>query len=372
MVSQLRALLTQRRVVFIGFGFQDQEVLRVLKLVGRLCSPARPAFAFLHGIWGKEHREERRELLELYNVDVIPYLVEGNSHRQLHDLLETYGSFVLRRSQRFGRTTHTCPSYDPETTGLLIYNQALGGGLRLAQDVLGSIIQARILSLLQFRGSQSIDAIYSDIRERAAAISPGEQVDSGSTRQVDEQIRELERQGYIGVDERSQARTIELTTQGAELAKNQAARAERLSEQFSASVSSRVGQRGISSAVALARVAGVVESFLKECVQRRSLGVAIMWGSSLSDTRSYQMVALMQALPEFLEGLENSDEAKVVIRVVTDVFARPTEAERTYLGLLLQAQFGLHLLGYDPSTLRARSHELARTLFLIDSPRLFP
>lgn len=48
-LAQLKGLLAHRRVVFIGFGFQDPEVVRLLRRVGRLCNPARPAFAFLHG-----------------------------------------------------------------------------------------------------------------------------------------------------------------------------------------------------------------------------------------------------------------------------------------------------------------------------------
>jgi len=128
-VVQLRGLLAQRRVVFIGFGFQDPEVIRLLRRVGRLSNPARPVYGFLSGLSGARHDAERRELLDSYNVDIIPYGVIGDSHDQLLSLLDVYGALVLRRSLRFGQPALPCPSYDPETTGLLIYNElCLQGG----------------------------------------------------------------------------------------------------------------------------------------------------------------------------------------------------------------------------------------------------
>lgn len=81
-IDQLRSLLAHRRVVFIGFGFKDVEVTRLLRQVGTFCSPARPAYAFLSDIAGGEHSDDRKELLERYNVDVIPYRVRRGSHRE--------------------------------------------------------------------------------------------------------------------------------------------------------------------------------------------------------------------------------------------------------------------------------------------------
>jgi hypothetical protein len=135
-IVQLRGLLAQRRVVFIGFGFQDPEVTRLLKRVERLSNPARPLYAFLSGLSSAKHDVERRELLDSYNVDVIPYEVIGNSHEQLSDLLDVYGSFVLRRSLKLGQPARACPCYDPETTGLLVYNELC---LREGPSVSGNI-----------------------------------------------------------------------------------------------------------------------------------------------------------------------------------------------------------------------------------------
>ena len=100
--EKLRGLLTHKRIVFVGFGFEDPEIKRLLKHIGKLCSPAYPAFAFLSGIYGTEYEQERIELLEKYNVDVIPYQEINCSHGQLHQLFD-FGSLWIP-----GRCSQKC------------------------------------------------------------------------------------------------------------------------------------------------------------------------------------------------------------------------------------------------------------------------
>ena len=165
--EKLRGLLTHKRIVFVGFGFEDLEIKRLLKHIGKLCSPAYPAFAFLSGIYGTEYEQERIELLEKYNVDVIPYQGINRSHEQLHQLFDFYNSFVLSRSLKFGQPTRPCPSYDPETTSLLVYNElALRNESNVTENVLKSLLKSRILSLLQYRESITIEELCLDLDEK--------------------------------------------------------------------------------------------------------------------------------------------------------------------------------------------------------------
>jgi hypothetical protein len=73
--SQLKSLLSQHHLVLIGFGFNDIEIKRILKLVGKCTNPARPIIAFIEGLDSPANFEKRKELLEQYNIDVIPYQV---------------------------------------------------------------------------------------------------------------------------------------------------------------------------------------------------------------------------------------------------------------------------------------------------------
>ena len=165
--NQLKSLLTQKRVVFVGFSFDDAELQRLLRVANLYSNPARPAFAFLSGLGGSDGEQKRIELLERFNVDVIPYEVIDDSHAQLSRLLRVYGSFILKRSQKFGQPARPCPSYHPETTSLLVYNKmAATKSLDIEGDTLGSLLKARVVSLIKLKGPQTF--------EELATTSPSE------------------------------------------------------------------------------------------------------------------------------------------------------------------------------------------------------
>ena len=377
MVSQLRALLAQRRVLFVGFGFEDYEVIRLLKLVGRLCSPARPAFALLSGLSGTEHEAERLELLEKYNVDVIPYRVFNGSHDQLLQFLEVYSALVLRRSLRFGQPERPCPSYDPETTGLMIYNQmALRHHDQPAGEVLESLLKARILALLKYRGPSSIGSLVSDLAERVRLVQGVERSKlfyTDGVAVINKCLNDLKGSGLVELPaERTPASIVSLSSIGIHNLEEQAAKAKRMSEQFSATLDDRVRGSFPDNAESRSRVANAAECFLMECIKRRALGVAMVWNSPRVEFQQYHIVALLQSLPEFLQQVSGVDEGRALVRLVEDVLARPTNAEMNYLGIVLQSEFGVNLLGYDPDTVKARIEELSNTLFLIDSSTLIP
>jgi hypothetical protein len=155
--TQLKGFLTQNRVLFVGFSFDDTELQRLLRVVALYSNPARPAYAFLSGLTGAAGEQKRVELLERFNVDVIPYDIVNNSHDNLRRLIGVYSSFILKRNQKFGQPERPCPSYHHETTSLLVYNKlAASKTLDIRDDTLGSILKARVISLLKFKRSANI------------------------------------------------------------------------------------------------------------------------------------------------------------------------------------------------------------------------
>jgi hypothetical protein len=377
MVVQLKGLLAQRRVVFIGFGFEDYEVMRLLKLVGLLCNPARPAFAFLSGLSSSEHESERLDLLEKYNVDVIPYRTFNGSHEQLLQLLEAYGALILRRSQRFGQPERECPTYDPETTGLMVYNQlVMRQQGQLTERAVGSLLKARILSLLKFRGPCSVASLVADLSERFRLIQGVGRLASAQQSELAFMNECLDGLVADGLIETSGERTVDsvvaLSKIGLEYIDDQAAKATRLSEQFSSCLVDRARESFPDDVEPAGRVARASECFLKDCIRRRALGVAMAWYSPRMEFKQYHIVGLLQALPEFLQQVANFQEGLALVRLIKEVLSRPSEAEIKYLSICLQAQFGVNLLGYDRDTIKARTQEIANTLFLIDSSTLIP
>jgi hypothetical protein len=379
---QLLALLTQRRVVFIGFGFGDPELQRILKVVARYTSPTQPIFAFLSGTRSPDEEASRLELLQLYNVDVIPYEVVDGSHGALTDLINNiYGPFVLRRSLRFGRPSRTCPSYDPETTGLLVYNElALRGGAPVAQDALGTLVRARVLALLRHGGPATIDELTQDLlertrclREASPAIDAARVDRDAAANSLSTAIAELEDLRLVEGLNGLLGPAVQLTPEGERLTQEQAAAAQLMTQQFAASLESRAkSAEPLLEREARCRIASVAQAFLQDCATRRALGVAMAWYSPEVDFRSYHIVGLLQGLSGYAEELTDADEGKVLVDIIKSILAHPSEAEAKYMGSLMQARFGLCLMGFDPETVAARTRELSRTLFLLDSTTLIP
>ncbi len=365
---QLRALLAQRRVVFLGFGFKDPEVMRLLKRVGRMLNPARPVLGFLGGLLAAEHSDQRRELLDKYNVNVISYNIENGSHRQLVDLLNVYGGLILKRSLKFGHAEQPCPSYDPETTGLLIYNElCMKGQAKVSGDIIGTLLRARILSSLKYKVNCTKEGIVTDLNDRTKLMKLNPRSRDEVSLEVQAVLDELNQSGLV---QPSGDDALKLTQKGRDAVEHHSSQAELYSAQFVASLKSRAGELLPGQPEAAARVARGSEAFIKDCVICRSLGVAMAQLPISSLTRNYHMVALLQNLPKYMEQLEGTDEAIALSTLVQSVFAAPKDSESKYIGMALQAQFGVHLLGYDPPTLQVRARELSETSFLVDSSTL--
>jgi len=367
--THLKAFLLQRRIIFFGYGFQDFELNRLLKLASRYCSPARPAYAFLSGLAGTNYDHERHDLLEKYNVDVIPYSVSNESHRQLQELFDVYNAFVLRRSLHFGKPTRTVPSYDPETTSLLTYNQlVLRHQANVSDEGLELLLRARILSMLEHKGICTSHELEKELAARANLLH-GQKPDSSGHPAAKEIARVLSTLMDEGLVSRDDEQKFGLTPAGLELVSQQAGRSALLSAQFKASLRDRA-QAALPDRKDTGSIAETAEAFLKECIRRRALGVSMSWKAPQDEIQQFHAIALLQSLPEFMEQLEEPEQARALIKVIQGFLASPSDVESKYLGASIQAQFSLNLLGYDPNLYMTHAKELAQTLFLIDSDTL--
>jgi hypothetical protein len=372
LLTQLQGLLSHRRLLFIGFSMEDLEIMRILKRVGRLCNPARPAFAILSGI---DNELDRLDYLKRYNIDIIPYHAKSGSHERLHEIIDFYGSMILRRSLKFGQPDLECPSFHPETTGLLIYNQlCLANGTPIHEDIIGTLLRSRILSLLKVGEKVSIDNLKLELSERANIIRRRSREASFDS-ELQTILNHLETQGHIEIErDQNGMVAISISQRGAELVLTHRAKAEMLGDQFREAIIQRAKKVILSiDEDSILRVAKVAETFLKDCAQKRSIGVAMAWYGATTDAQqSYHIVALLQELPTFMQRLNNSDEAIALTKLVQDLLATPGDIEKSYLGMCIQAQFGIHLLGYDKLTLETRARDFSNTLFLVDSSTLIP
>jgi len=364
-IQQLRGLMSQRRIVFFGFGFQDALLLQELQRIGTLTSTLRPLFAFVPRTEPFDTDTKRDELLQYFNVDLIPYRVRNRSHQGLVELAEVYGSFTLSRTHRYGAPVGALPDHHPETTGLLIYNElALRGG-GMSEDILSSLIRAYILAKLANSTSSTRNQIIDDIGARADLVGGRPSVEA-----IDATILRLAEDGLIKLTGTGDW-VITLGVSGSAVVAAQSAIGHRLAQQFAASLVDRA--RTMSSSPEQAkRIAWVAQQFIANCIRRRALGVALTMYPWVPGQQDFQLVALLRALPTYMEKLPDPDEAVLLSRLVRSILSSPTDAEATYIGVLLQAVFAVHILGYDPPTMRARRELFSQTMFLLDASTLIP
>jgi SIR2-like domain len=367
-IEQLRGLLSQRRVIFIGFGFRDARLATILTRVGSLTDPGRPMFAFLPVLGIPRNVNLRQDLLEQSNVDTIPYAAPGQSHQRLDRLIELYSAFVLGRSLRFNQPQRSVPSYHPETAGLLIYNE-----LRLRRSmedpaILELLLRSRVLARLKNEGPMTVGDVVAELGRRSSDLGLNRSVQDAET-EVQRVITDLLEEGVIELMDPHGERIIELTSRGGGLLEEQSALASRLARQFHESLISRVAAMGLSDD-GRKRVSAAAEAFVRDCIRRRALGVGMTAIASTADHQKFQLTALLQSLPGFMGQLPDADEALALTQVVQEVLARPTQAEEEYVGLTLQAVFAVHLLGYDSKTLAVRAEMFRDTVFLADSSLL--
>ena len=369
--QQLKSFLTQRRLVFVGFGLRDPEIMRLLKFAGRYTIPERPIYAFLGSKSFEEDEGEFQELRDRYNIEVIKYHIIEGAHRDLSELLHIYNSMIVRRSVNYGRLRQSAPSYDPDATGLLIYNTlVLQPQNAVQEETLKSLLSARILSVSKHQESVTLDELREDVGRIAIPIS-GE---AKSSEDFESVIAELASRNLITVGN-EEHRSIRLTVAGHAFVAERAGIADRIRDQFRASLAARANEHltGNTDAVnAVEEVTAAANLFFRDCIEKRSLGVAMALNASDDRAQEFQIVALLQALPQYFEYLSEPDSARALVKLVQGVLSDPSEAEAKYCGLLLQAQLGVHLLGVDQNTLKSRIQALKNMAFILDSTSLIP
>jgi SIR2-like domain len=365
-LDQLHGLLAQRRIVFIGFGFADREVARVLKRVGLLTAPSKPLFAFVAREGELAGEDALLDLRKYSNVDTLPYRSVNGDHSRLLSHLDLYGSFLVRRSIPFSEHLPPAPEYDPEATGLLIYNELCLRGSGAAADTLELLIRSRVMARVATDGAVSRQSLVDELQARAAMLDPSATTRHGRETLITDVIAGMVKDDQVKVDSDG---NYSLTAQGRVLTKDKVGTVKRLTRQFAASMYKRAFGE-LSDREGALRVAMVANAFIRSCAVRRSLGIALALNPSSSEHSEYQVVALLQGLHQYMRRLDSEDEAAALSRVVRRVLAAPDDLEREFIGLALQASFGAHLLGYDPSALRARRRIFAQTVFLIDANTL--
>ncbi len=353
-VQRLKALATAHRCVFIGFGFNDEDFVHVLKAVGRLAHSGRPSFAFL-GYEGDRSaaRDHQTRVRADYNVEVIPYDKRGYDHSDLHRVLEGYAAFVVRRSISFGRPSQTTPTYDARSASLKVQSsldiaeaKASDGGLRK------TLVGARVLAHIRENPGGTDD----DLEPMYRSGEP-------SRSEVVECLAALRRRGVVAPAPRlGLTPDYETKTQAA------TAQVELSRDRFYGSLQKRSIEAfpGMDEP-ARNRAVAAVSAFLDALCRERGLGVAQNLATSNTDQASRRTVSLIQQLPDHLSSCSTRDEALAAVHLAAGVLTRPSEPQAGHLGLLCQAYFGQHLVGASETLSKLDLDLISGTCYVLDA-----
>lgn len=351
-LDTLKAVFRMKRIIFVGFGFNDHDLMIALENIGRFTTPARPAFAFI----GASDQRIRQKFWEQYNIEIIPYASTKDNHSDLINILKLYGAFVLDRTCRFGHTVST-PDYDIETVGLLTHNRLCRQGWVPGDNATKSITRGLVITQLRLNSSLSIENIISKMPLKTTSIEII----------IREVIDEFIGSGTISQN----GEELVLTDKGKEIARQGHADYEIAREQFKNSINSRVYNKN-RDAHLVENVRDVTVSFFERMCRERGLGVAqqlVETGDAENRARS---VALLQGAKSDIKSAINRTSALLITQCIQDVISGPSDEEKRYLGLYTQAYFGRHLLGIDPSAIAIQQNNLSSTVFIADSNYIIP
>ena len=353
LVDKLKAIGAAHQCVFVGFGFQDDDLNYVLKAIGRLGNSGLPHFAFIAYSGPNADRSAHQARLRSdYNVEAIPYQ-HGADHSDLRRVLASYEPFVVRHAIAAGRTPNTTPTYDPLASSLNVQSSLDIGMLANSGSLKTTLVGARIIAHIRATPGGQEDALERLYR-------------SGSPSRDDilECVRLLRDSGAV-----TPPPTLDLTSEHSTTTEEAKARIALTRERFCASVRSRVseGPAGLDEAAQL-RVVDAGTAFLDRLCRERGLGVAQNLATSNVSEARRRTVSLIRHLPDYLvAGCRDDAEAHALVRLVADILTAPKEAETTFMGLLCQAYFGQHLVGASETLARVDLGLIADSCYVLDA-----
>ncbi len=354
--NTLKAIAQTQRLVFFGFGFADEDLLALLKIVSRHTPVERPAFAILgqqkSGSSGQRQRDRYRAD---YNVEVIPYFSDGGDHSDLRRTIEAYSPFVLRRSTNFNEPISEPPSYDPVVTSLHTHLRLGSSASDLGDEAVRALSRSWVLGRIGTAGSDK-------------TLNPTQLSEIGlCTQDIERAVDSLTGDGLVHMSQDGLA----LTSAGEEVMSKASGDATLGADRFAASLRGRV-EAIEATDIKATRVVAIVRGFFEKLSRERGLGLAQNLCAHEEKDRAYRATALIQDLPTRLSRCANRSEAFAVIRVVSEILTLPRQEESAYLGYLTQAYFGQQILRATDHVRKVDRDHLSRTCFIADSSVLVP
>ena len=350
-LETLKAILRMHSLVFIGFGFNDPDLIELLKAVARLSDPGHPVYAFLSGMTESEQQEFKIN----YNVVTIPYAAPVSDHSELLSLLHYHDNFIVGRDIEIGTRQTSELSYDPQVTSLIVQNALYDGSIQATQEIQERVMRVSLVAALSEKGPMS----ETDL-EQYARSSGRERHDAAFSTSLHRLIEDA-----LVLRTKD---TVELTSSAVTLLEKRQSQAHLSFDQFFSSLEHRARSTQTDSpSDSSKRVAAVAADFFQSICTDRGLAIAQNLAGVGEQHIQHRAKALIQELPKWFPRCQSTAETRTLVNAVMEVLSEPRQPEKVYLGLLTQAYFGKHIAGFDEESISVRRQLLSDTTFVLDS-----
>lgn len=363
--THIKSLLDNITAVFIGFGFKDHDLMGLLRGNAMFSNPLKPSYAFLGFDDLNNVDLTAQEYLDKYNVRIVPYKMQNKSHAELIKVLNLYSRFALTRKMVFSQKFQVAPSFDPETTSLILYNTTLLSNTapkNIVSDTnLDTLLKSYMLAAIS-KGNFTKEKLYEYVTCRMELIEKDNAKYNGDRFDLCFNRLHLNNDILLGPEG-----IIELTPNSAKQINQAKAKSKNDYEYFIVTLQNRVKKYNIHNALRIKEIALQAHNFIiNDIIRKRSIAYARLT-SSPEAMKEYNLLATMQSLPSYMSSLENEEEAAVLSNIVLDVLRCPTEDEKKYIGLCLQSVFSLYMLTLDHHVVQEYTKQLLSSDYILDS-----
>jgi hypothetical protein len=359
--DSLMSLLKMVDLVIIGYSASDPDLQEQLERAKQIASPDHPIFMFAAGF----DPNAVKELYLRFNIRIIPYNNEDDTHRELHRLLARYDPFIAKRGTR-------SVGLEPvdESAAILASSIYLFTQLRVAQESDCVIekayeaVVAQLLSDVPEGQSVTLDDLHHSLAKKTFATTAVDPTALGKA------LNSLYSRGIVGTPEEGKA--IALTVPGRELVARFRGERSILRDKFrtACEIFLRHEYPNLQDQ-SISKVINNIEIGLVRAFEKR--GMEIAHSIFLQDTVDVSDATdILQMLNESSTSLSQENERVAYADLMIEVMLKPNNEMREYLSAISHGYFAFHALGLEPRCSRERLNMAKERLWLLDSSILLP
>jgi len=357
--TKLTSIFQMNKVIVIGHSLTDRNIRHVLDLAKMGSSVAQPIIWIAPNV----HENDRRRFLEDFRIRIVSYPNQDGTHRHLLRLLQTLDNFIpprpiIHMQQNIEKVQNALPmGINAAAPGFFVFNAFCSQHdfETKRTDILVSAIQSALPDLyIKNKGNYNLQDALQMIgwpKEHGLDKKVASQITSGLI-QLDAIVEKDH--GYL------------ITESGLKQSKENRDTFGHMHAAFIQSLTMRLKRDFVDlNPKQIERIAGDIESSLTVYFKEGGLTLS---SALLSKDRSQPLPNSI--IPFMVSASTRYDDQLMRLAffsVSVDIFRKPTDPDRQYLGRISLGFFAFHAMGVFGEAAIARLNHAKETVWLIDS-----